>query len=86
VKKGRLKRVEELQEEIAAEINAWLSGRTVEVLVEGRKKGRWWGRARSGKLVFFDGSSDCLGQLIEIEVDKTGPWALQGNIAINRTD
>ena len=86
VKRARLRRVEGLQEEIAAEINAWLLGRTVKVLVEGRKKGRWWGRARSGKLVFFDSSSDCLGQLVEIEIEKTSPWALQGNTVMNRTD
>ena len=86
VKRARLRRVEGLQEEIAAEINAGLLGRTVEVLVEGRKKGRWWGRARSGKLVFFDSNSDCLGQLSEIEIEKTSPWALQGNTVMNRTD
>jgi tRNA-2-methylthio-N6-dimethylallyladenosine synthase len=86
VKKERLRKVERLQEEIAAEINTRLSGKTVEVLVEGRKKGRWWGRTRSGKLVFFDGTSDYLGQLIEIEVEKTSPWALQGNISVNQTD
>ena len=86
VKKERLRKVERLQEEIAAEINTRLSGKTVEVLVEGMKKGRWWGRTRSGKLVFFDGNSDYLGQLIEIEVEKTSPWALQGNISVNQTD
>jgi len=86
VKKERLRKVEGLQEEIAAEINAGLSGKMVKVLVEGRKKGRWWGRARSGKLVFFDSNSDCLGQLVKIEVLKTSPWALQGNIAMNRID
>ena len=86
VKKERLRKVEGLQEEIAAEINAGLSGKIVNVLVEGRKKGRWWGRARSGKLVFFDSNSNCLGQLFEIEIEKTSPWALQGNTVMNRAD
>jgi tRNA-2-methylthio-N6-dimethylallyladenosine synthase len=77
-KKRRLQRVEELQKEIASEINARLLGQTVEILVEGEKKGRWWGRTRTGKLVFFDDDPDRLGQLVEVEVERTSPWSLQG--------
>ena len=77
-KKRRLQRVEELQKEIASEINARLLGQTVEILVEGEKKGRWWGRTRTGKLVFFDDDADRLGQLVEVEVERTSPWSLQG--------
>ena len=36
-----------------ADINTQLLGTTVEVLIEGRRKGRWWGRTRTDKLVFF---------------------------------
>jgi tRNA-2-methylthio-N6-dimethylallyladenosine synthase len=74
----RRKTVEELHEGIATEINGKLMGRTVEVLVEGRKKGRWWGRTRTDKLVFFDDSADRTGQLVNIEITHTGPWSLQG--------
>lgn len=77
-KRRRLQRVEELQGEIASEINARLLGRTVEMLVEGEKKGRWWGRTRIGKLIFFDDAADRLGQLVEVEVERTSPWSLQG--------
>jgi tRNA-2-methylthio-N6-dimethylallyladenosine synthase len=77
-KRKRLQKVEELQTRIATEINAGLLGNTVEVLVEGKKKGNWYGRTRTDKLVFFENHSDCLGQLINIEVTKTSPWALQG--------
>jgi tRNA-2-methylthio-N6-dimethylallyladenosine synthase len=79
-KKGRLDKVERLQEGIAAEINARLLGKTVEVLVEGRKKGKWYGRSRSGKLVFFTNHSNCLGQLINIRIERTSPWSLQGRV------
>ncbi len=79
-KKGRLGRVERLQEGIAAEINARLLGKTVEVLVEGRKKGRWYGRTRSDKLVFCSDDNDCLGKLININIEKTSPWSLQGRV------
>jgi tRNA-2-methylthio-N6-dimethylallyladenosine synthase len=29
-------------------------GQSVEVLVEGKKKGKWYGRTRANKLVFFE--------------------------------
>jgi len=73
-----------LQESIAAEINAQLLGKTVEVLVEGRKRGKWQGRTRSGKLVFFcNDNSDYLGQLVKIRIEHTSPWALQGKIELS---
>jgi tRNA-2-methylthio-N6-dimethylallyladenosine synthase len=77
-KKRRLEYIERLQEEIARGINARLKGKLVEVLVEGRKKGRWWGRTRGDKLVFFNDSHNCRGKLIRVRVKKTSPWALQG--------
>jgi len=79
-KRRRLNEIERLQESIAAEINAQLRDKTVEVLVEGERKGRWQGRTRSGKLVFFSNSNDCLGQLMKIKIEKTSPWSLQGRV------
>ncbi len=79
-KSRRLNIIEQLQENIAAEINAQLLGKTVEILVEGRKKGKWQGRTRSGKLVFFSDNGDRLGQLVNIKIEKTSPWSLQGKI------
>jgi len=79
-KRRRLNEIERLQEAIAAEINAQLWDKTVEVLVEGDRKGKWHGRTRSGKLVFFSSNNDCLGQLVKIRVEKTSPWSLQGRV------
>ena len=79
-KKRRLGEVERLQEAIAAEINGRLLGETVEVLVEGKKKGKWHGRSRSGKIVFFSDAGNCLGKLINIRIEKTSPWSLQGKV------
>jgi len=78
VKKERVAIIEKLQGEIASEINAALLGKTVEVLVEGKKKGKWHGRSRNGKLVFFDDKKDLLGQVVRINIEKTSPWSLQG--------
>jgi len=83
-KRRRLNMIEQLQESIAAEINAQLLGKTVEVLVEEKKKGKWQGRTRSGKLVFFSDNGDYLGQLVNIKIDKTSPWSLQGKIELSR--
>lgn len=77
-KKRRLQKVEELQSIVASEINARLLGQTVEVLVEGKKKGKWYGRTRTDKLVFFESDFDCIGLLLNIDVKKTSPWSLQG--------
>jgi tRNA-2-methylthio-N6-dimethylallyladenosine synthase len=76
----RLRKIEQLQERTATEINAQLSGKTVEVLVEGRKKDKWQGRTRTDKLVFFGASDDYSGQLVKIRIEKTSPWSLQGTV------
>ena len=53
-------------------------GQDLEVLVEGRHKGKWQGRTRSNKLVYFQDESDYLGQLVHVNITKTSPWSLQG--------
>lgn len=78
-KKRRLSRVEGLQESVASQINARLLGEVMEVLVEGRKRGKWFGRTRTDKLVFFNGNGNRLGQIVRIRVEKTSPWSLQGS-------
>jgi tRNA-2-methylthio-N6-dimethylallyladenosine synthase len=82
-KRARLHKVEQLQESIAAETNGRLLGETVEVLVELRKKGKWQGRTRSGKLVFFSDDEDCIGRLMNVRIEKISPWSLQGKVESN---
>ncbi len=83
VKKGRLNKIEELQTAIASEINSQLQGKEVEVLVEGKKKGKWFGRTRSNKLVFFEDAGGWLGHLAIIQIEKTSPWSLGGHVENN---
>jgi tRNA-2-methylthio-N6-dimethylallyladenosine synthase len=80
VKKERLNKIEELQAAVASEINSRLQGRQVEVLVEGKKRGKWFGRTRSNKLVFFEDAGNWLGQLARIQIEKTSPWSLRGEV------
>jgi tRNA-2-methylthio-N6-dimethylallyladenosine synthase len=80
-KERRRRAVDDLQERIVGEINAGLLGRTVEVLVEERHKGKWRGRTRTNKLVFFDiGETDWSGRLAEVHITQTGPWSMQGEV------
>jgi tRNA-2-methylthio-N6-dimethylallyladenosine synthase len=83
VKKERLNKIEEFQTAIASEINSQLQGKQVEVLIEGRKGGKWFGRTRSNKLVFFEDAGDWLGQLARIQIEKTSPWSLRGQVKNN---
>ncbi len=77
-KERRRRALDELQARVAAEINARLLGERVEVLVEGKKKGRWWGRTRTDKLVFFEDEEDRLGQRVNVRITWAGPWSLIG--------
>jgi tRNA-2-methylthio-N6-dimethylallyladenosine synthase len=80
-KERRRKAVDDLQECIVGEINARLLGQSVEVLVEERHKGKWRGRTRTNKLVFFDiGDEDWTGELAQVRITRTGPWSMQGEV------
>ena len=79
-KVSRREQVDALQESILTEINSELVGAEFEVLVEARKKGRWQGRTRANKLVFFpiNDNEDRLGDLVDVRIERAGAWSLQG--------
>ncbi len=80
-KERRRRAVDDLQGRIASEINAQLLGQTVEVLVEERHRGKWRGRTRTNKLVFFEvDDRDWTGQLAQVRITWTGPWSMQGEV------
>ncbi len=79
-KKRRLHLVEELQTGIARGKNARLVGQTVEVLVERRDNGKWSGRTRSNKLVFFESEQSLAGEMVRVAVESAGPWSLRGTL------
>jgi tRNA-2-methylthio-N6-dimethylallyladenosine synthase len=80
VKKERLHRIEELQTAVASEINSRLRDTEAEVLVEGRKGAKWFGRTRSNKLVFFGDPGEWVGKLAMVRIEKTSPWSLIGDV------
>jgi len=84
-KRRRLHEVEELQKRIATEINARYLGRTVDVLVEGTAKGRWYGRTRTNKLVHFASDQPLAGALVDVAITATEPWYLEGAAVATRS-
>ncbi len=86
VKKERLQRIEVLQEKTSGEINASLHGTVVEVLVEREQKGKWMGRTRTDKPVFFEHSEALSGNLVPVRVKNTGAWSLSGELEPDLSD
>jgi tRNA-2-methylthio-N6-dimethylallyladenosine synthase len=84
-KMRRFRALEDLQAQIAGEINSSYGGMIEEVLVEGRHGARWKGRTRTNKLVFFDSPEDLRGRLVPVEIQWTGPWSLVGRPRLNHS-
>jgi len=76
----RFRALEELQENIAAEINQNYLGQTVEVLFEEEVRGRWKGRTTTNKLVFVESEQSLQGQILPVTITWTGPWSMQGRL------
>jgi tRNA-2-methylthio-N6-dimethylallyladenosine synthase len=79
-KKARLEMIEKLQAEIVGSINARLNDKEIEILVEGFQKGKWYGRTRGDKLVFFQDERDWYARLVNVKINHTSPWSLTGKI------
>ena len=79
-KMRRFRMLEQLQEEIVAEINRKYLGQTVDVLFEEKVKNRWKGRTPTNKLVFVESEADLKGKILPVTVTWTGPWSMQANL------
>jgi tRNA-2-methylthio-N6-dimethylallyladenosine synthase len=79
-KKRRWQALDELQAQVVGEINRRLLGERVEVLVEDRHKGKWRGRTRTNKLVFFSDDRDWRGRLADVRITWAGPWSMIGEV------
>jgi tRNA-2-methylthio-N6-dimethylallyladenosine synthase len=76
-KMRRFRMLEQLQEEVVAEINKTYLGESVEVLFEEKVKNRWRGRTPTNKIVFVETNDDLRGKLLPVTVTWTGPWSMQ---------
>ncbi len=77
----RFRLLEDLQTQVAADINAQYRGRAVEVLVEELHKGKWKGRTRTNKLVFFEAPGEYQGRTVTVTVTHSSAWSLQAQLA-----
>ncbi|MBP2649348.1 MAG: (Dimethylallyl)adenosine tRNA methylthiotransferase miaB [Firmicutes bacterium] len=84
VKKVRLNRLADIQNEISLAINKRLVGSTVEVLVEGESKNnaeKLMGRTRTNKIVLWDKTGDeRIGQLVQVKISVAQTWLLKGQL------
>jgi tRNA-2-methylthio-N6-dimethylallyladenosine synthase len=81
VKKERLQRLNDLQNEISRRKNEALRGQVVEVLVEGTSKKNpdvLSGRTRTNKLVNFTGPKHLIGKFAHVRIDEPQTWTLKG--------
>ena len=73
--------IEELQTQISAELNERYRGRELEVLIDGKQRGRWRGRSRGNTLVFFDAPGDWIGRTVNVRITEPMTWYLIGELA-----
>jgi len=83
VKKKRFDELLKLQNSISGEINEKLAGTVTEILVEGPSKNNirmMTGRTRTNKIVNFAGGSELAGKIVNVRIDRTGTWSLDGTL------
>jgi len=81
-KMRRFRMLEELQEQVIAEINTKYLGQTVNVLFEDKVKNHWKGRTPTNKLVFVESDEALKGRIMPVTVTWTGPWSMQANLQL----
>lgn len=84
VKKDRLARLIELQEQISLENNRAEVGRVHEVLVEGpaRRGDDMMGRTRTDKTVVFPGDDALAGELVSVRITQGHAHTLRGEVVV----
>ena len=82
VKSERLKRLQDILYAQQEAHNKSLIGRTLDVLVEGegRQAGQLFGRSPYLTGTHFDGSTDLIGQIVEVKIEAAGRNSLIGGL------
>ncbi len=84
-KRRRYHVIEQLQKRVSQSKTRRFFDQTVEVLVEGKSKGRWRGRTPHNKLVFFDDPGELRGEIVHVHITHAGPWSMSGERVIADT-
>ncbi len=86
-KKRRHNHLDAVQCAIQTEKHKTLLGTETDILLEGRKRGRLFGRNRNDKIVYIDDAHDnCavrVGETITVNVTEASPWSLVGQPVAN---
>ncbi|MBQ5859330.1 MAG: tRNA (N6-isopentenyl adenosine(37)-C2)-methylthiotransferase MiaB [Selenomonadales bacterium] len=84
VKKARLQKLMDMQNENSLELNQAYVGRTVEVMVEGPSKSdeqTWTGRTTGNKIILWPYvGTEKVGDLVNVRVDVAQTWLLKGTL------
>ena len=83
LKKERLHKLMDLQNEISLEINKKYLGKTVEVMVEGPSKtdeNVFTGHTRNNKIVLWQHGSEEIGDLVHVKITHPQTWVLKGEL------
>jgi tRNA-2-methylthio-N6-dimethylallyladenosine synthase len=85
VKEERNQDLLELVNEIAKEKNEAMVGKRVEILCEGPSKSneqRLMGRSPGNKIVIFEGSERHIGEVFDVQIERSTGFSLYGNPAL----
>ena len=75
-----MKTIDDLQKDIQENLNSKLNGTIQSVLVENIKNDILEGRTKNDKIVRLSGVGNSIGEIVEVKIQKTGPWSLSGLI------
>lgn len=82
VSKKRIMRLIALQNSVNREYSKAYMGKTVEVLCEGydAKRDKYLGRDIYGRMIYFTGTADLVGEFVQVKVTATGGISLMGEL------
>ena len=79
-KQRRYKVLNDEQEKIQAELNSKYLGEVNNVMIEGKKRGKIFGRNEQDKLIYVDNLNLNEGEMVDVKIDYVGPWAMKGKV------
>ena len=79
-KQRRYKILNDEQEKIQAELNSKYVGEVNNVMIEGLKRGKVFGRNEQDKLIYVDNPNMKEGDMVDVKIDYAGPWAMKGKV------
>ncbi len=86
VKKERLQRLIEVQNEVSKELSLAFVGKTEKVFVEGpskKNKAVLSSRTSTNKIVLFEGDPSLEGEFVEVKITDAKTWTLYGELVKN---